>query len=121
MWSDTQPQEIDLTAAYMPGVFPGVKFLVTPDSAQTLEQELAIVGRPAAIPDEERAFYATRAAALLAQIASQPNSPFEPDLARIEPALAVALNVPATSLAASAAAGGCTSVPGASPEDWPTP
>ncbi len=85
--------------------FPGVKFLVTPGTAQLLEQQLAIVGRPSAISDEERTSYATRAAALLAQIAAQPNSPFEPDLARIEPALALALNVPATSLAASAALG----------------
>jgi hypothetical protein len=83
--------------------FPGVRFLVTPTSPQILEQQLAIVGRPVAPTAEERAGYAREAAALLAQIAARPNSPFEPDLARIEPALTAALNTPGTSLSASAA------------------
>ena len=54
---------------------------------------------------QERAGYAREAATLLARIAARPDSPFEADLARIEPALAVALNTPSTSLSATAAPG----------------
>lgn len=85
--------------------FPGVRFLVTPAGPGPLEQQLAIVGRPSPVSDQERAGYAREAAELLARIAGRPNSPFEPDLAAVEPALAVALNTPGTSLGASAVMG----------------
>jgi HEAT repeat protein len=84
--------------------FPGVKFLVTPSDAQNLDRQLGFGGsRPQPISTEERTGYAREAASLLAQVASHPHSPFEPDLARIEPELALALNSPETSLSASAA------------------
>jgi hypothetical protein len=82
-----------------------VKFLVTPTNPEILGQQLAVAGRPAAPSPEERAGYAREAAALLAQVASKPQSPFEPDLARVEPSLAVALNTPGTDLPVSAAMG----------------
>ena len=62
-------------------------------------------GRPARLSDAERAGYAREAAALLARIASQPKSPLAADLTAAEPALAVALSQPGTSLAASTALG----------------
>ncbi len=84
--------------------FPGVKFLVTPSDAKNLDRQLGFGGsRPQPISSEERVGYAREAASLLAQIASRPHSPFEADLARIEPELALALNSPETSLSASAA------------------
>lgn len=85
--------------------FPGVKFLVTPPDAGSLEQQLKIGGRPAAVSREEREGYAREAAALLGLIAGRPGSPFEADLAGVEPALTVALNTPGTSLSASTALG----------------
>ncbi len=85
--------------------FPGVRFLVTPTDPQILDRQLAIVGRPVVLPAEDRAGYAREAAALLATIAERPNSPFEGDLVQAEPALSIALNVPGTSLPASAALG----------------
>jgi len=85
--------------------FPGVRFLVTPSGPQVLEQQLAIAGRPPGLSEAERVGYAREAAALLARVAARPNSPFEPDLARVEPALSAALHAPGTSLSASAALG----------------
>jgi CheY-like chemotaxis protein len=83
--------------------YPGVKYLVTPMNADLLSQQIG--GRPVSLSDEERASYARDAAALLAVIASRTGSPFEPDLNRSEPALAIALYTPPTSLAASSALG----------------
>jgi hypothetical protein len=85
--------------------FPGVKFVVTPTDAKTLDRQLAFGGRPRLISDEERSSYAKEAAVLLAQIAARPGSPFASDLNRIEPELTTALNLPETSLAASAVLG----------------
>jgi CheY-like chemotaxis protein len=85
--------------------FPGVRFLVTSTDPKTLDQQLGVAGRPQPLSSEERAGYAREAAALLAEIAARPNSPFEPDLARVEPALAAALNAPETGVSASAALG----------------
>jgi hypothetical protein len=91
-------------AALMYERFPGVKFVVTPSGPKNLDRQLGFGGsRPQPISAEERTGYAREAASLLAQIASRPHSPFEADLARIEPALAIALNSPETSLSASAA------------------
>jgi CheY-like chemotaxis protein len=98
-------REVDLLAL-MNERFPGVKFLVTPNSPKNLDRQLGFGGtRPQPISAEERAGYAKESASLLALIASRPSSPFEPDLVRIEPALNFALNTPETSLSASAALG----------------
>ena len=75
--------------------------MVTPTTATLLEQQLK--GRPVRLPEEERAAYAREAASLLAQVASEPGSPYAADLTRVRAALASALNVPTTSLAASVA------------------
>jgi HEAT repeat protein len=85
--------------------FPGVQFLVTPTSPQTLDQQLGVAGRPQPLPAAERTAYAREATALLAAIAARPGNPFERELAKIEPTLAAALNTPETSQAASAALG----------------
>ena len=83
--------------------FPGVKYLITPTSADLLERQLG--GRPAAMSEAERASYAREAAALLATLASRAGSPFEADLSAAEPALAFALNSAETSQSASVALG----------------
>ena len=86
--------------------FPGVKFMVTPDSPKTLDTMLAFGGsRLQPLSAEERSAYAREAADLLAQIAARPGSPLERDLVNVEPALTLALNSPNTSLPASAALG----------------
>ena len=96
-------READLLS--IPRRFPGVKFLVTSTDPKTLDQQLAIAGRPAPPSPAERAATAREAATLLARIATGPNSPFEHDLAGIEPELMIALNTPGTDLAASSALG----------------
>jgi len=87
--------------------FPGVKFLVQPTSPETLKDQLAIAApqRPENFTAEDRAAYSQEAAALLAKIAGRPGSPFERDLARIEPTLTAALANPATSVSATTALG----------------
>src|SRR5262249_3780112 len=74
--------------------FPGVRYLVVPVAAATLERQLK--GRPAALTEAERTGYAREAAALLARIAANRQSPLWADLEAVEPALAVALGVPET-------------------------
>lgn len=96
-------RETDL--ASIPRRFPGVKFIVTPTNPDILARQLAIAGRPAAPGAAERTASAREAAELLARIAGRPNSPFEADLARVEPALTAALNTPGTELPAAAAMG----------------
>ena len=83
--------------------FPGVKFLVSPTSPETLKDQLAFSRpeRPENFTAEDRDAYAKEAATLLSQVAGRSNSPFERDLARIEPALIAALLNPGTSLVAS--------------------
>ena len=87
--------------------FPGVKFIVTPTNAEILKQQLTIagLGRSETLAPEERAGYAREAAALLAQVAGRPNSPFERDLERIEPTLTAALANAGTQLDAVTALG----------------
>ena len=80
-----------------------VKFLVTPTNPRILEEQLG--GRPSGLTDAERTVYAREAALLLGSIASRPGNPFEPDLVRAEPALAIALNLPAADLASATALG----------------
>jgi hypothetical protein len=97
------PRNLEITRPNLLQNFPGVKFMVQPVDAATVETLLG--GRPVKLSDAERAGYAQEAATLLARIASQPNSPLAPDLTAAEPALATALRGPATGMAASAALG----------------
>jgi HEAT repeat protein len=88
--------------------FPKVQFLVTPTESvlfkQQLDQGLARLGaRP--LSNEERAAYARKASALLAQIATRPGNPFETDLPAAGQALSLALNSPATAPGAVTALG----------------
>ena len=68
--------------------YPGIKFLVQPADATTLQRQLKEL--PAPITDVERS-YAHEAARLLARIAIQCKGPLNADLNAAEPALAVAL------------------------------
>ncbi|MDR3635839.1 MAG: hypothetical protein P4L84_18700 [Isosphaeraceae bacterium] len=95
------PLNLEYKLGYLSETFPGVKLLVQPTSAEALERQLG--GRPAQLPDAERAGYARAATSLLALVAQQAGSPFEVDLTAAEPSLTVALNVPATGVSASAA------------------
>jgi HEAT repeat protein len=97
------PQNLDVELNYLRSSFPGVNILVTPTTAQLLEQQLG--GRPAGLTPGERAGYAREAAGLLAQVATRPGSPFEPELSIAEPALTIALGTEATEPAAAAALG----------------
>jgi HEAT repeat protein len=94
------PLDLEIKLNYMRSSFPSVKFLLRPDSAALLEQQLG--GRPAGLSESERTSYARAATVLLARIASRPGSPFEPELSTAEPALAAALNMAATEPAAAA-------------------
>jgi HEAT repeat protein len=84
------PLDLDVKLDYMRSSFPGVKFLMRPDTAALLEQQLG--GRPAGLSESERVAYAREATELLARIAERPGSPFEPELSIAEPALRIALN-----------------------------
>jgi hypothetical protein len=97
------PHNLEIRRANLPASFPRVKYLVQPVDATSLERLLG--GKPAKLTDAERASFAQEATALLARIASQPNSPLAADLTAAEPALAAALRAPGTSLAASTALG----------------
>lgn len=97
------PLNLNEKLNYLKTSFPGVKLLVQPQTPELLEKQLG--GRPAALSAEERAGYAREAAILLARLATAPGSPFEPDLSGAESALTIALSIPGTSLAATAALG----------------
>lgn len=97
------PLDLQVNRPNLPLDFPGVKLLIQPMSPEILERELG--GRPSRFTGEERAQSAQQATELLARIARQPGSPFEPDLKAAEPALMTALSQPATSMAASTALG----------------
>ncbi len=99
------PRTLEADLLSLPRRFPGVKWIVTPTTSQLLDQQLTIAGRPLPVSAAERSGYAREAAGLLAQIAARPNSPFEPDLAQIEPILAIALNTPGPDLATTAVLG----------------
>ncbi|MBX6312448.1 MAG: HEAT repeat domain-containing protein, partial [Isosphaeraceae bacterium] len=88
--------------------YPQVAVVAVPTDPGLLRQQLErglerMGARP--LTDAERAAYAREAAALLAQIAARPGSPFEPDLPAAGPALEVALNHPETGPAAALALG----------------
>jgi hypothetical protein len=97
------PLNLEIRRPYLLTSFPRVKYLVQPVDAAALERLLG--GKPAKLTDAERVSYAQEATALLARIASQPNSPLAVALTAAEPALAAALHTPGTSLAASTALG----------------
>jgi HEAT repeat protein len=94
------PLNLDVKLNYMRSSFPEVKFLLRPDNAALLEHQLG--GRPAGLSESERTAYARSATVLLARIAAQPCSPFEPELSIAEPALTAALNMAAVEPAAAA-------------------
>src|SRR5262249_31637166 len=98
------PLNLEMTRPNLLANFHGVKFLVQPVDAATLEKLLGGKLAPT-LSEAERASYAQEAATLLSRIASQPNSPLATDLRAVEPALAAALSMPNTSLAASTALG----------------
>jgi len=93
------PRNLDVSLNSMLANFPGVKLIVTPVTVDLLKQQLGSL--PMGLSDAERQAYARDAAVLLAHVAARPGNPFESDLAAVEPALAIALNTPPTSLAAS--------------------
>jgi HEAT repeat protein len=86
--------------------YPRVTFTVTPVNAQifrpSLERELKRFGnRP--LSAAEREGFARRATELLAEITARPGTPLEVNITAAEPSLAVALNHPPSSVAASTA------------------
>jgi CheY-like chemotaxis protein len=85
-----------------------VGFLVTPtDPALTkrqIDKSLSQLGVKS-LTTAERSAFAQQAAASLASIGTQPNSPFAPDLARIQPSLSQAISGTAATPGASAALG----------------
>ena len=82
--------------------YPGIRFLVQPTDAATLQLQLK--GLPAPLADTERTGYARESATLLARIASEQKSgPLAADLTAAEPALAVALGDGSTAPAAAIA------------------
>lgn len=97
------PLNLEYKLGYLSETFPGVKLVVQPTSAEILERQLG--GRPAQLPDAERAGYARSASNLLALVARQPGNPFEIDLTAAEPSLTIALNAPTTGTPASIALG----------------
>ena len=74
--------------------FPGLKMIVSPLTPESLKEQLEIAGGVTPLPAEERLALAKEAVSLLAKIAENSASPMLPDLKRIEPTLALALNVP---------------------------
>ena len=83
--------------------FPGIRWIVPPPDAATLEKELK--GRPSVLNEAERVGYARDAAALLARISADRKGPMAVDLGSIEPALSLALNSPETARSAASALG----------------
>ncbi len=88
--------------------YPRTATLVATEDAAALrtmlDRELNRMNHRAFSP-QERQGYARAAAALLAQVAAKPGSPFAADLPAAEPALAAALNDPGVAPAASTALG----------------
>ncbi len=97
------PRNLETTRAHLPINYPGVKFLIQTSDVKSLERQLG--GRPAKLTDAERLDQARQAAALLAQIAGRPNSPFAADLSAAESALTAAISTPDAALSASSALG----------------
>jgi HEAT repeat protein len=88
--------------------FPNVRFLVTPSETRLLKIQLdrtfaSLKVRP--MTEAERAEYAKKASTLISEVAKQPRSPFENDLASAEPLLALALNGPIAPIEAATALG----------------
>ncbi|MGP0067324.1 MAG: HEAT repeat domain-containing protein [Isosphaeraceae bacterium] len=81
--------------------FPGIRWIVPPPDAASLEKSLK--GRPSVLTEADRLGYARDAAALLAKIAADHKSPLGVDLGSVEPALSLALNSPEAARSAAAA------------------
>lgn len=97
------PADLELKRPSLPRAFPGVRYVVQPLDGATLER--LIGGRPSRLSDSQRGALADEAAGLLARVAARPDGPFAEDLSEAEPALAVALGKPGTSLGATTALG----------------
>ena len=97
--------------------YPGIKFLVQPNSADMLLRQLKT--RRAASDETVRARYAREAAVLLARVANEHNGPLVSDLAAVEPILALALSEAQT---APAIATALREIPDADAQAaaWPT-
>ena len=83
--------------------YPGIKFVVQPGDAAMLKSQLT--GLPAPLTDQERDGYAREAAALLARITTNGQSPFTANLTAAEPALSVAVFRPQTAADAATVLG----------------
>jgi len=83
--------------------YPGIRFLVQPVDAATLQRQLKSL--PAPLSEAERAGYAREATALLAEIVREHKGPLSADLTAAVPALAVALGWAETAPTAAAALG----------------
>jgi hypothetical protein len=97
------PLDVKIKRPSLEQDYPGIKFLVHPVDAGTLQRQLKVL--PAELSEAERAGYAREATALLAQIARARKGPLAADLTTAEPALAVALGWAETALSAAAALG----------------
>jgi len=81
--------------------YPGIKFLVQPVDADTLQRQLKVL--PAELSEAERTGYAREATVLLAQIARERKGPLAVDLTAAEPVLTVALGRAETASTAATA------------------
>jgi len=97
------PRDVKIKRPNLKQDYPGIKFLVHPVDAGTLQQQLKVL--PAELGEVERAGYTREATALLAQIATQRNGPLAADLTAAEPALTVALGWAETAPTAATALG----------------
>ena len=95
------PLDVKIKRPSLEQDYPGIKFLVQPVDAATLQQQLK--GLPAPLSEAERAGYAREATALLAQIVREHKGPLSADLTAAVPALAVALGWAETAPTAAAA------------------
>jgi len=97
------PLDVKIRRPSLEQDYPGIKFLVQPVDAGTLERQLKVL--PAELSEAERTGYAREATTLLAQIAQEHKGPLAADLTAAEPALAVALGWAETAPTAAAALG----------------
>jgi len=83
------PLDVKIKRPNLEHDYPGIKFLVQPVDAGTLQRQLKVL--PVELSEVERAGYAREATVLLAQIARERRSPLAVDVTAAEPMLAVAL------------------------------
>jgi len=97
------PLDVKIKRPNLERDYPGIKFLVQPADAGTLQRQLKVL--PVELSEAERAGYAREATLLLAQIARERKSPLAVDLIAAEPVLTVALGQLETAATAAAALG----------------